>query len=45
METLKKFNKWLHEQGHSREKYITAIVVAVVVGTVAYVSGLLEGLF
>lgn len=45
MKYLNKFNEWLHKQGHSREKYITAIVVAVVVGTVAYVSGLLDGLF
>ena len=45
METLKKFNKWLHEQGHSREKWIMVAVVAVVVGAVAYVSGLMDGLF
>lgn len=45
METLKKFNEWLHEQGHSREKWITVIIVALAVGGVAYVSGYLDGFF
>lgn len=39
------FNTWLHEQGHSREKWITVIIVALAVGGVAYVSGYFDGFF
>ena len=44
-EMFTKFNTWLHEQGHSREKWITVVIVALVVGGVAYVSGYFDGFF
>lgn len=45
VEYFNKFNTWLHEQGTSRQKWITVALVSIVVGTVAYVSGYLDGLF
>ena len=38
------FNDWMHTLSDSRQKYVLAGVVAIVVGTIAYTLGYFEGL-
>lgn len=38
------FNDWMHTLSDSRQKYVLATVVAIVVGVVAYTLGYFEGL-